>query len=218
MRIPFTVAVVVFALCACLTFVSPAHACINETYEELDALSPRVAKAKKALEQGKYLEASSTIKAVLPSIHTRARYFEDARPLLRRARIIALAATIRSNGRVVGKKTFDDENARIARLLEAYQELATMKAGSKRDRKALDELEAEVMARSENLRADARKKLEELAAKDLLTAPESWAALATLRDASGDKRGATDARQTCERRAADERQCLGFRADAPGRS
>lgn len=204
----------VFLLALLMARVTPARACMNETILELDELAPQVARAKKALERGDYQTVGKTIAAVLPELQLRARHYQDATPLLRRARMLSLAATIRSNGRVALRETIDEEDGRIRAMLEAYQGLVLLR-GKHKD---IDELEAEVMARADNMRTQAKARLEELAAKDLLAAPEAWAALAALRAHDNDVTGATLAKKTCAVRAINPQQCFGFRVEAPGRT
>ena len=192
----------------------PARTCMNETILELDELAPQVARAKKALERGDYETAGKAIAGALPALQARASHYKDAGPLLRRARTLSLAATIRSNGRVAGKTIVEDEGERLQMMLDAYQGLVKLKG----KKKAVDELEAEVMARADNMRPQAKARLEELSQKDLLASPEAWAALAILRAHEQDAPGAKLAQKICAQRAINPWQCAGFRVEAPGRS
>jgi hypothetical protein len=85
---------------------------------------------------------------------------------------------------------------------------------SKPDDPLLAAVRAEALALETGGAAEAERVLADLAARDLLAHPESWATLARLRDQSGDAAGARVARDRCKQLARDPAVCEAPRVHA----
>jgi hypothetical protein len=99
-----------------------------------------------------------------------------------------------------------DVSERQENLAWSVAALEKVSAVKKNDAVVESEL-AEAMAKTDAHRAAGKKKLEELANKDLLTSPEGWAELAELRKGAGDAKGSEAAATRCRAMAKDAAIC-----------
>jgi hypothetical protein len=194
-------------------------ACMNEVTLSHDEAKALVATAETHLEKGQYGEAARVANKAAYALSRRVEIGEGEAfgreqvprskdvAALARARTLLVAATVRSNAKVNPQAQFtstpDDQR-------DAYQHAFALIARVRKTqpKSALArQVEAELQLRSENLRADGKQTLLELARSDTLSAPEAWAALASVLDADGDKATADAYRKICARRAVSPIQC-----------
>jgi predicted Zn-dependent protease len=183
---------------------SPALACGGEWYPEVQ-VDPRIQgvdKAEDAFEGGKILLSAASVVRMVPHIKTLS---PTKFKLIQRATRVLAVATARYDGAlpfdkevpefVQGTwlgKTDADRKANLEWAAKALREIAKVKD----DPAAKTEL-GEALARLDDTRAEARTLLEDLAAKDLITSPEGYKALAQLRAKAGDDAGKRAALDRC---------------------
>lgn len=173
-----------------------ADACENGVQIVVDNNTPRIARAEKALNEGQFTHAAVGVMQVFPKIKSTS---PSSTPLAARGlRIMALAIT-RTDGAlsVGGAFTGASHEEKAANLEWA---ITTLRSLSKL-RPHVPFLQTdlgEALSKVDKHRPEALKILSELADKDLITSAHGYAALARLRDASGDKKGGDAALQRCE--------------------
>jgi hypothetical protein len=142
---------------------TPALPCLNETTLAHDEVARMVKRAQQALEKGMYAEAARRAHEAIGPLERRVEIGEGEawnraevprwkdRLLLTKAHTIVVAAVIRSNATVddTGKAVDGDG---VGSFIHAYQDIVMLKRMG-RPTPLLDEVEAEVMARSSNMRA-----------------------------------------------------------------
>jgi hypothetical protein len=182
--------------------------------DDVDHRVMGIARAEKMLEEGKYDDAAASIIRMMPHIKGFTTITRES--LISRAQRVLAVATARKGGKLdiqnqlpeylheswLGQEASDRE-ANLAWSVAALEKVAAVK---KSDAVVESEL-AEAMAKSNAHRAAGKKKLEELANKDLLTSPEGWAELAELRKGSGDRQGSDAAIHRCRAMAKDATVC-----------
>lgn len=203
-----------FALAALVLSAAPAgeaRACSNII--ALSAGRPAVvAWAEGALDTGGFTEAALVLRRAYPALR-RMSPGKD-RLVVRSLRIAALVA-VRTDGFVaVGPVEAPTPKALRELNLEwavgTLRRLAELDGG---DPSVATDL-AEAMSKVARHREEARERLTELAALDLVTSPHAYAALARLHAARGDDAGRAKAVARCKAMARDERICEVF-ATAP---
>ena len=156
-----------------------------------------IARAEKALENGKNKEASQAVLATFPRIRNATA---GQNPLETRALRVFALALVRSDGtadeKKVGVGTAGDWTPK-ANLEWAVQSLREIDAKRSND-PALQADLGEALAKLPHGQAEALKILQGLAQKDLMGSPQAYAALAKLRTQSGDMAGAEAAIKRCE--------------------
>jgi hypothetical protein len=181
-----------------------ASACGTAVYREIDSSAQLVAQAEQALSEGKLnkaavkaVQAYPALKAVKPG----------QLPLADRAlRIMALASVRRDGNVSVGGfkgESMADRAANLEWSIDALRGLNAKRANNPSYQTDLGEALAKVPAHH----AEAAKLLGELAAKDLLTSAEGYAALARLRAESGDNAARDEAVKRCEAMSKTPRVC-----------
>lgn len=192
-----------------------AHACGGEWYPEV-RIDPRIRGvdgAEDALDDGHVLAAAGSIVRMIPHIRTLS---PTRTKLVQRAhRVLALAAAryggalpierevpAYAQGTWIGK-TDADRKANLAWAVKTLREVAKARND---DPAARTEL-AEALAKQDDTRDEARRVLEELAAKDLITSADGYATLATLREQAGDTAGRRAALERCRAMARPGGQC-----------
>jgi hypothetical protein len=151
--------------------------------------------AEKALEEGRTVAAAGYVIRAMPHI----RSLDPTRaPIVERAqRVLALALAQHSGalpiqlevpGYARGTWEGRETEQRATNLHWAVGSLEKMMEGNEEDA-ALETDLAFVMAKLPERRAEARTRLERLAARDLIASAEGYATLAELRAASGDRDG-----------------------------
>ena len=188
------------------TATSPASACGGEWYPEVQ-VDPRIQgvdKAEDAFDDGKILAAAGSVIRMIPHIKTLS---PTKTKLIQRAERVLAVALARYDGALPVDKevpayaqgTFigRTEAERLENLEWAAKTLRAVATARKDDPAARTEL-AEALARLDSTKDEARKTLEELAAKDLITSPEGYKTLAQLRARAGDDAGRQAALDRCK--------------------
>ena len=208
------VALAVAATCGALT--TPADACGGGWWPEIeiDYRVQGIARAEKDLQKGKYDDAAGAVLRMIPHIQAYKQASRD--DIVNRALRVLAVATARKDGQLDVKAQLPHElratwlgekaaerDANLKWTVSALKAVATKK---KNDPVIESEL-GEAMAKVPAYREEGRKLLEKLAAKDLLTTPEAYAALAQLRADSGDKDGRLAALVRCKAMAKNAAIC-----------
>jgi hypothetical protein len=174
---------------------SGASACLSSVYRETDSTTQLVAQAETALAEGRFARAEAKALKAFPALKI---VKPGAVPLADRAlRILALASVRTDGGIDVGGfkgKSSDDRAANLEWSVDTLRGLNAKRVNNPTLQTDLGEALAKVPAHRE----EARKILGELAAKDLLTSAEGYAALARLRAEGGDGTGRDEAVKRCE--------------------
>lgn len=159
----------------------------------------KLIKAEEAVRLGNYWVAATELDAIRKEMEL------DGRDRLksRYARISALVS-VRTRGRwpfwVAGSSNNEAERYRV--LAEAVQSLRSRLAENPDDPIRRTDL-GEALAASHGHETEARRLLEGLASKDLVTSAHAYAALSRLRQRAGNAKGAAEALERC--RKLDER-------------
>lgn len=172
-----------------------ASACGGEVYREMDSNTQLVAQAEQALSEGKFAKAAAKAIQAYPAL----KIVKPGQvPLADRAlRIIALAS-VRSGGGITAGgfrgKSDDDRAGNLEWSVATLKGLDAKRPNNPSIQTDLGEALARVPAHQE----EAKKLLGELAAKDLVTTPEGYAALARMRAEAGDSAARAEAVKRCE--------------------
>jgi len=189
-----------------LSLPTPAHACYNEVRRVVDDTAQRIARAEKALGEGKPTLAAVGVLQVFPNI---ASTRVGKGPLADRGlRIMALAAARTGGGLDVGPSfKGNTEEGRGKNMEFAITTLLALSKSKKGNPSTLTDL-GEALSRMPKFRGAALKLLGELAQKDLVTSAEGYAALASLRGEDGDKAGREAALKRCKQMTKTEGVCV----------
>ena len=174
-----------------------------------------LAGAEKDLAEGRYHQAAGKIIRMIPHIHAYSSGAKD--PIINRSIRVLAVASMRSGGDLSALDTeLPDElraefagaspEARKANVEWSVTALSALRKQKKDDATLKSEL-AEARAQIPELQQKARKTLEILARKDLITSPEAYRALARLRAAAGDEAGHATALERCRNMARDAAIC-----------
>ncbi|MBM4358425.1 MAG: hypothetical protein FJ096_09985 [Deltaproteobacteria bacterium] len=221
----------VFALAAALglTMTAPrAEACGGGWWPEVQAIDYRVqgiASAEKDLAEGRHLAAAGKVIRMIPHIRAYSKASSDL--IVNRSLRVLAVASARSGGDLSKladelpsdlKESFAgmSDEARTENLRWSVKALKALRKSKKDDVTLKTEL-AEAMAALPETKAKARKTLEKLARKDLITTPEAYRALGRLRAEAGNTDGEAHALERCRTMARDAAICDG-QAAAPGES
>lgn len=196
---------------------SAAFACGGEwmPYVYVDERPAAVAKAEKALAEGKIAAAAGFVIRAIPHIRSlEAR--EETRVVIRAQRVLAQALA-RGGGALAVElevpeyvhdrwlgKTDADRTANLEWAAKALEHIQSFR----KDDPALESERAEVLARLDSRRGEAREILERLAKKDLLASPTAYATLAALREKAGDSAGQNAALTRCRQMSEHPEQCV----------
>ena len=221
---------VLFAICAGLSVslaASTALACGGDFWPEVvvDHRVQGIASAEKDLAEGRHLAAAGKVIRMIPHVRGYAKATND-RIVNRSMRVLAVASA-REGGdlsRLAGELPEESrvlfagetDAARAANLKWSVAALKALRRSNKDDVTLKTEL-AEAMAALPETKAKARKTLESLARKDLITTPEAYRALSRLRREAGNEEGAAQAIQRCQAMARDSAIC-GIPEAPPGQS
>ncbi|MEO1269115.1 MAG: hypothetical protein AAFX99_13520 [Myxococcota bacterium] len=172
-----------------------ASACVNEMRHRLDRNVHLLSKSERLLDQGKHREALRLVMGSFPHAFGRSK----SEPWAERARMVAAVAVVRTRGRyafragagLVRSKRAQDRN--IARAVSMLGALRTRTPQST----VLQARYAEGLALNPRHAQRARKLLEDLAQRDLLTDAYAYAALARLRADQGDEAQSQEAWERC---------------------
>ncbi len=206
-----------FAVGVGFSALPDAQACGGGWWPEIEQIDHRVAgvaRAEKNLEAGNYDAAAGSVLRMIPHI---AGYTQlnTSDPIIHRAMRVLAVATARKNGQLdiadeipnelEGWVGVNDAEA-STNLLVAISMLK--KVGEVKTNDVVIESElGEAMAKLDSHRTEGKVMLETLAQKDLLSSPEAFMALATLRKADGDATGEAAALQRCRQMAQDATVC-----------
>jgi hypothetical protein len=181
-----------------------ASACGTAVYREIDDSAQLVAQAEQALSEGKLHKAAAKAVQAYPALKI---VKPGQLPLADRAlRILALASVRADGGLNVGGfkgRTAGDRATNLDWSVETLRGLNVKRPNNPSYQTDL----GEAMAKVPSLHAEATKLLGELAAKDLLTTAEGYAALARLRAESGDNQARDEAVKRCEAMSKAPRLC-----------
>lgn len=191
----------------------------TEFGEPVDLRIDLVAQAEQDLAAGKYQAAAVRVLRDMSYVRGLDKLTLD--PLNNRSMRVLAVAFARSGGQlgaaaarlpasVRSKYAGDSSEARQANLEWSVKALKALRKHKKDDVTLKTEL-AEAMAQVPAKQANAKKMLESLARKDLLTSPEGYRALGHLRGLAGDADGKENALQRCRNMARDAATC-----DLPG--
>ena len=181
-----------------------ASACGTAVYREIDTSAQLVAQAEQALSEGQFNKAAAKAVQAYPAL----KIVKPGQvPLADRALRIMALASVRTDGSVnVGGfkgRTAGDRATNLEWSIDALRGLNAKRANNPSYQTDLGEALAKVPA----YRAEAVKLLGELAAKDLLTSAEGYAALARLRAENGDNTARDEAVKRCEAMSKTPRLC-----------
>jgi hypothetical protein len=193
-----------------------AAACGGEWYPEvsIDHRIHGVAQAEKSLANGNRLAAAASVLRMMPHIKTL-----KSKPgsLVARAERVLAVALSRSQGALAVDREVPSEVLGAWRGAKEGESAANLawsvnvlkrQSSAKADDVSLKTDLAEAMARLPEHRSEARSILEDLAKRDLIASPEGYAALASLRSASGDQDGQKLALKRCEAMAKSQDACI----------
>jgi len=185
------------------TAAPSALACGVGWYPEvqMDYRVEGIASAERDLANGRTLAAAGKVIRMIPHIKSYVGASNDT-IVNRSMRVLALAAV---------EFTGASPEAKRANVEWSLRALRALRKQRKDDVTLKTEL-AEALAALPEKRAKARKMLEKLAQKDLITTPEAYRALGRLRADAGDASGEAAALARCRAMASDASVC----APAPG--
>jgi hypothetical protein len=187
---------------------------------EVDPRIHGVAQAEKSLAAGHYAAAAGSIIRMMPHIRSLS---PASHTLSGRAQRVLAVAIARSQGSLaveleipreiygtwLGKSVTDrDQNLSFAAVALRKQ------VQEKKDDPALLTDLAEVLAKRDATRTEARTILEDLAKRDLVATPQGYAALAELRSVAGDVQGGKLAMQRCSSMTKDKAVCAAGHSEA----
>jgi len=179
------------AACLVLAEPEPVQAC-GMVFQRQDVSALLVATADVSLQAGDHATVVSALEGAVPLRLSGA----DADGTDARALRLMATAVVRSDGEV-----FTSQNGyytRRQRLLWAVGMLESLEHPAQgRGDPRLRTARAVGLSRLEGRAEDARRMLKDLAQRDLITSPSGWAAVARLRDKSGDELGRNDALARC---------------------
>lgn len=194
---------------------SEARACGGEWVPavEVDHRPEGIARAEKAIGKGQHAAAAAMIIRMMP--HVKDLKAKNSTLVARAQRVLAVA-TARNNGALPVSKEVPayaqgtwlgkSDAHRAANLEWSIKTLSSL-SEIKKDDPAIQTDLAEAMAKVESRRGEARKILERLAKKDLISTPEAYAVLAQLRSDAGDAKGEKLALKRCESMAKSAAVC-----------
>jgi hypothetical protein len=170
---------------------------------QVDPRIKGVDKAEDALDEGRTLAAAGSVVRMIP--HIKSLKATRTKLVQRAHRVLALAVVrfdgalpvereVPSYARGTWRGRSDAE--RSANLEWAASTLREIDQARKGEPASRTEL-AEALSRLDKSRDEARSILEDLAKKDLITSPEGYAALASLRERAGDDAGKRAALERC---------------------
>lgn len=174
---------------------APTDACENAVLATETAVAT-VKEAEKLLNEGNPVEARRKVKEALGSADEFDERIPSAKGLTNRAMRILSLADVRIDDR--------KGNARKAVLNNAIYHLSEFAKNNPNDAAKQTDY-GEALAKTNP--AKAKKILEDLASRDILTTPYAYAALARLRAADGDDKGRDEAMGTCKKMAKVESIC-----------
>lgn len=173
-----------------------ALACENGVQIVVDIQTPKIARAEKALNEGKLTLAAVGVLQVFP--HIRSAPAGLGSLTAKALRIMAIAAVRTDGALTAGEQwrgvTAEEKSANIDWAITTLRALNKARAKAP----SLQTDLGEALAKVDKHHAEALKILGGLADKDLITSAQGYAALARLREAAGDKEGTAAALKRCE--------------------
>ncbi len=190
-----------------------ASACGTAVYREIDDNAQLVAQAEQALSEGKLHKAAAKAVQAYPALKI---VKPGQLPLADRALRILALASVRTDGNLslggFKGKTAGEKAANLDWSVETLRGLNAKRPNNPSYQTDL----GEALAKVPSLHAEATKLLGDLAAKDLLTSAEGYAALARLRAESGDGSARDEAVKRCEAMSKSPKLCAVPAAAAAG--
>lgn len=174
----------------------PASACDNGVQIVVDTMTPRIARAERALREGKHTLAAVGVLQVFPNI--RQGQITEGPLKLRAMRLMALAAVRTDGALTAGKQwrgtTAEEQRANIEWAIATLRGLDKVRPNTPSIQTDL----GEALAKDGRSSAEALTLLSKLADRDLITSAEGYAALSRLREIAGDTAGRDAAAKRCE--------------------
>ena len=159
-----------------------------------ERLIPHLSLAEDALREGKYVLASSELESVFTEVAQ-----SSARMRSRFERVAALLSVRTAGQWPLRKPGIENAAGARARVLEdAVNKLRKRLLATPKDPIARTDL-GEALAATPKNHKEAKRILEELAARDLLTSAHGYAALSRLRSLAKDEKGAAAALSACQK-------------------
>ncbi len=199
---------------SCAVAPRDARACGDEFVPAIDYRVGGVARAEKAMQEGRYSAAAGMVIRMFPEIQ---KVGKTKDPLLGRALRTLALASVRADGALPidaeiprhlrgtwAGASSDDRRQNLEWAVSALRGVNETRP----DDPAVQTDLGEALAKLDGQHDQAKKMLGELADKDLLASPEGYAALARLRAEAGDASGREAAAKRCEAMAKDPRVCL----------
>jgi ATP/maltotriose-dependent transcriptional regulator MalT len=179
---------------ATIAAAPPAFACGNVVERRVDPRVDALLLAERALESRDYRTAARMAQRFNPDLR---RADDRPSPVARAARVMALVV-VRSGGRWLAGGAADSAADRAQNFEWAISKLRRHAMRALNHPGRLSDL-AEALAAVDKYHDEARRILEHLAARDLVTSAYAYAALSRLRAASGDSEGASRALDECRK-------------------
>lgn len=217
---PLAATVTAFAIVTAMP--GTASACGGEWFPvmQVDPRIKGVDKAEDNFEEGRILAAAGSVVRMIPHIKS---IKPTKTKLVQRAQRVLALAVARSDGALAVDREVPSyaqgtwigrtDAERTANLEWAAATLREIDKAKKSEPASRTEL-AEALARIDASRDEARTILEDLAKRDLITSPEGYAALASLRERAGDDAGKRAALERCRSMAHGGTVCDGSAATA----
>jgi hypothetical protein len=212
-----SLSIALFAALGVATTSETTLACGDGWFPEIrvDYRVEGIASAEKDLANGRTLAAAGKVIRMIPHIKGYEGASKDA--IVNRSMRVLAVAVARHDGNLSAlADELPDElreefagtsaDAKRANVAWSVKALRSLKKQKKDDVTLKTEL-AEALAALPESQPKARKMLEKLARKDLLTTPEAYRALSRLRAAAGDSNGEAAARARCRAMASDAHLC-----------
>jgi hypothetical protein len=173
----------------------PAAACLNEVVHDTNTKVQEMTLAEQALGAGKITGAAEAALRNYPKLHAAPRLMQGAfpntglDPVAVRAQRIVAVALVRTEGLLTIKGDFqpttaDERRANLEWSITILRAIVALKKVP-----AVQTDLGEALSKLSETRAEALSVLADLDKKDLVTSPQGYAALADLRQASGDIAG-----------------------------
>jgi hypothetical protein len=210
------VGVVLAALAAVPIFTStPASACGTSIRQVVDNKAMLISSAERKLSEGNFVAAAAEASNAFPGLK---KFPIATGPLADRAlRILALAVVRTEGGLTVAAMRGTNDTEKAQNLAWAVTTLRGLNAKRPNNPSLQTDL-GEALAKTEGTKPEAAKLLAGLADRDLMASAEGYAALAKIRETSGDAAGRDAALKRCTGMTKSAKVCRISGVEASSRS